>query len=501
MHTAQQFLPPIGDHCATAPPLQAGKVVLPDRYPDFIGGMPDAILPPASDPDHAARKHHRYSVSKLDYYDACAGFESDNKTSEAAEDGTRLHEIMEKICRRASPSALASNVLAGVLEKETVSDEEESYLRFCCKELDFWLTRNSRKLEHELKVSIFKPDGEELTNGHLDLLVFVTPETGVLLDWKFGWLPVPAADVNLQGMGYAAGCFQRFPQLRKLGVEFVQPKLLRITRCSYRREQAAGMAARIQGVIDKARRGQKTLRPNPYCDYCAAAGRCTGLVNNAAIAVAQFERLPMPSTFEGLQITTAEDAAKALYVIDRLENLIRESGVKERAKEILRTTEGRKLTVALGEDRILTMELREKKKARSANSPGLIAEALKEFLSPEEVLGACDPQITKLEDIFAGVFVAKRNAEAGELIARAGRLANQCADANEGAAIRSAAKAEAKLMRTTKKQAVEILNSTLLSEGLITAPEGTVEYLKVRVEKQAKQITQKSNGHSNITTA
>lgn len=457
------------------------------------------------------RTHHRHGMSVLNYIAACPGFTSRGGTNEAAEEGQKLHDRMEAIAALAIASPeynsghAAQDALQKVLSDGPIGEEEELHLKFCCKELDFWLQRCKKGHEAfiERRVAIRNPDGSQLNYGHYDLLVFLSDTMAVLIDYKFGWIPVPPADQNWQGKGYAVGVFQDFPQLKKIGVVFIQPKLLKTTRHSYDCSELRRMYEEIRDVIRAAQAESKTLRPGPYCDYCAVAGTCTALLNPAAQAVAIHEGLPMPPTFQGLQINTPEDAARALYVLDRLEVLIRESGLKEKARELARGNGGQ-LKCALPDGREIVVDLKQRNSPRSANSPALIADALKDVLTPEQVLAACDPKITRLEDIFAEVMTEKGEADATAILkfaeSEAERVTKLGAPPAEAEQIRRTAKQEAKAARITKKRAVEILSDTLTSEGLLSAPEGKVEYLKVRVEKPVKQIHQNGCNSDNKKT-
>lgn len=441
------------------------------------------------------RSHHEYGPSVLNALRSCPGYRSRGGTNQAAEDGDRLHDEMQKVCKavvllngRCLLNARA--VLAKLIEcgNIVVGEEEHLYLEKCCDELDFWLTRGVKDILTEGRVHVYNPDGSELNYGHFDVLLVMSDESAVLLDWKFGWIAVPHADDNEQGKCYALGNFQKFPKLAKIIVIFVQPKLHTVTRKLYVRQDVPKLYRNVRTIIEDARDNDKTLRPNPYCDFCKNADGCTALLNPAAQAVAIHEGLPMPKTFEGLQINTPEEAARALYVLDRLEVLIERSGLKEKARQLARENGGQ-ISCEIAPGQRVVIELRTKKPSRHANSPALIADVLKDILTPEQVLGACEPKITRLEEIFAEVLTTKGKAEADEIMQRGQLAADACPDRKTARAILDAAKAEAKDSRVSRKKAVEILNDTLLSENLITSPEGRVEFLKTRLEKTQKQLS------------
>lgn len=441
--------------------------------------------------NHGARGHHKYGMSKLNYLDGCAGFVSNTGTNKAAEDGTRLHEVMDKVLKlhlSTVTGVAALDCLKDVLMTEPVSPDEEFYLEYCCKELDFWIKRKPLRILREEQVSILNHDGTELNHGYYDVALFLNEAAVILIDWKFGWIPVPPADRNLQGMGYATGMLQTYAKINTVGFVFAQPKLNKTTRCTFTRAQLPEMYERVKGVIARAESPEKSLRVGQYCNYCAVAGTCTAQINLASRSLAVQEDIQMPTTFTGLQINTPEDAAKALYVVQRLEAMLESSGLKERVKEFARNNGGY-LEAQISPSERIIVEIKERAAPRSVDSPNLIAEALKDVLTPEEVLQACDPKITRLEEIFAERYVAQRAAEAQEIIdaAELDILRTPLVGIGAKAARKEAAR-QAKELRVTKKQACEILASTLSAEGLLTSTEGKVEYLKTRIETDTKQI-------------
>lgn len=443
---------------------------------DESSSTPTQTLEPAVI-DHASRKHHKFGMSKLNAYAACAGYESQEGTNKAAEDGTRLHEILDKLIvslgLRSSHRSLVAQLRKELEDGTVLADEDDiSLLEFCAREVDKFLPK-AVEVHNELRVEILKPNGEPLNFGSLDLLMIFPNNVGLIDDYKFGWVPVPAAKSNLQGKGYALGAFQRFPRLDKIAVRFLQPKLGAVTTATFTRQQIPELYEEIHGVIARAQSGQEvTLRPNPYCDFCANAGTCTALVKSASAVVAKYDNLLLPDVFDGLHITTAEQAVAALYVIDRLDALLSRAGVRDKALEFAKAAGGT-LSVPVG-DQLVTVSVHERKRSRSANSPALIAETLKDTLEPSQVLGCCDISITKLEEVFAEAYVEKSRKEADAIIAGAENLAP---------VLRKEAAARAKEARSTKKNAHAVLNDVLRSEGLISAPEGVTEYLKLRVDK------------------
>jgi hypothetical protein len=391
----------------------------------------------------------------------------------------------------------------------SMDDDDFTWLVACAQEVDRWLVKGYAALHNEIKVHILRPDGSELNNGHLDLLMIATDgTTGLLFDYKFGWIPVPPAEVNLQGMGYALGCFNKFPALKRIGVVFIQPKLAKNTYCFYSRPQLHEMYSTIRDVIDAAQaftdplvlgNNPESLHPNPYCDFCARAGNCPALIAAARLAVTKFEAPEMPVGFDLARLQTPKEIASAIWWIDRLKHLIEEStrdegglkGLRQRALAMAQDAGGT-LRVEVAEGQEVVLQAGARKAPRSAEHPALIAEALAEVLQPHQVLGCCDIALTKLEEVFADTLVAKHEVEAEKLLLdeEARAAAVEADDPKEAKCIRKEAKSLAREIRTTKKAAKEALDSILTNEGLVSRAEGLVHYLKVRLEKNSNALPQ-----------
>jgi hypothetical protein len=487
--------------------------------PDFIDIEATVEVMPSAVPDHTVRRHHKYGMSKLNYLAACAGFDSADKESEAADEGTRLHEIMDQIAvvvaadlphysggtgQRRFLSTFRELVISG----EVIADENDTYLlEYCCTEIDKWLDRGANfKLVNEIKVFVRNPDGTELNHGHLDLALFFDAKRAVVFDYKFGWRKVPPAEDNLQGLGYALGLFDAYVTLDLVGSVFIQPKLAHVSEAIFKRQDLYDNYLRIKTVIEAAESPDKTLCPGHYCDYCKHNGNCTALVKNGYRALAKYEPIPFPDTFDGLQITSPEQVALALYVVDRLDKLVSSNDLRQKALALAKANGGT-FIAPLSPTENIVIEAKSRKAARSAEKPALIAEVLADVLTPEQVLACCDPSITKLEEVFADTLYDKRKKESDAILAgaevRASAVlrsvakddpqaeADACAE--EARRIRAEAKAHAKEHRVTKAYAKQILEDSLRSEGLLNRPDGVIEFAKLRVEPVSKpQLTEQA---------
>ena len=431
--------------------------------------MNDTTLPPASPTPMLAvavietpetRTHHKNSPSKMNYLDDCAAFTSRPGTSEAAEQGTFLHGLMEKMTTRAVKGEFKTTLEqlgAWLLKSHELSDDEVEYLRFCCKRVDVFLARRPTQVLTEIKVSVLHPHGEELNSGYLDT-IYIFNDVAIVQDFKFGWEPVRSAHDNLQGLNYVLGCFQKFPQLNRIGVEFVQPKLNWVTSKVFERQHMHAYYVRLREVVERAvfttehpEDAQRYMKPGHYCQYCNRSGSCPMLANHRAIAASKYAMLPTPPSFKGLELTKPEDVALARYWVDIVEAGIEE--LKARAKEVAEANGG-EIRCTLPNGLEVVYEIQERSCDRSLGSAPEVAEALKDIVSPQEVLGAADLAIGKLEAIAKNALVELARARGEKL---------------------------------TKKAAWEQVSSTLEAHGLLTRPETKIRFLKKKKEAQ-KQI-------------
>lgn len=459
-----------------------------DRTPE----VQDAILVPEvlpPDPDHGARSHHRFGMSKLNAYDSCSGYLPNEGTNSAAEEGTRLHEIMDRIAQSAINSGRNFVITLKTLMAEdlSITQEDEPLLYACCHEVDkLTAGRDPRPVfRNEIRVDVRKPNGEKLNHGFLDLLItFENGTKGIIFDWKFGWIPVPPAATNYQGKGYALGCFMEFSRLKHIGVVFVQPRLSKVSTCSYRRQEIPDMYSGISNVIARAKDPNPTLRPNPYCDYCQRQGTCVALVRSASETLVKYEPLPFPTNFgTGIEVRTPEDAMKALYCLQRLKAHIDagEGALRQIAMQKVTAENGRtELPVSDTEKLVVTSHKRSF--PRSISDPSGVAEALSEVMLPSQVLACCDITLGRLEPAFAETFCARQKKLADQVLEAAEKKAAKL-PAKEAKELLKAAKAEARELRSSQKAAKELMAEILLQNGLLTLGEGKVEYLKLRIEK------------------
>lgn len=406
------------------------------------------------------RAHHEYGPSRMEYLDSCAAFQNRQFTSEASEEGQMLHDIMENVLQQVKLKHFTRTLPQidnWVTTSNELTEEQIVYLRFCCKRIDSLLEKNPIAIHTELNVSVVD-NGVELNHGYLDVL-FEWPTFGVLIDFKFGYIPVPHAEINLQGKNYAAGVFQMFPTLQKIGVKFYQPKINNQTEALFHRAQLSDIIARLQGVVGRAKyvqkhpdRAQEFMAPGPYCEYCKHADSCAVLANYRALFAKQFHQLPAPAPISGLSLDRPEDWALARYWVDVIETGLED--FKKRAQEVADANGGElRCTLPNGEEVLYTMK--ERNSNRVLGAAPEVAEVLKDYVTLEEVMGAADLALTRLEPIVKSAMVEQRKLQGGP--------------------------------KLTKKAAWEQATATLEANGLLSRPDTKIRFLQLK--KQQKVLT------------
>lgn len=444
----------------STPSIKVEKPQLP------VALLPDLALEVVPAPDLvttvATRKHHKYGPSKLGYTEECAGYRGSDGTSEAAEQGTMLHGLMEEMIRRVQKgpeSQTLPQIREWVVKQHELTDEEVHYLRLCCIEIDKMLTRKPTAIHNEISIEVVD-EGKTLTAGFLDVFMEFG-SVGILTDFKFGWNPVKPASVNLQGMAYALGCFIKFPNIQKIGIYFLMPKLNWVSSHVVHRKDMLAIFERIKTVVSLAEYvianpgdAQHYLKAGKHCQYCARIGNCPAQANMMAAAATKYAGLPVPPTFQSLEITSPDEIARLRYYVDVVEPAIEE--IKRRAFEIA-DANGGKISYTRPDGQVVTYEVNERNVKRTLGNAMDVCEAVKEFMSPEEVLGAAKLTLGDFLDISKAALVNQRKAEGQKL---------------------------------TKKAAEEQITSLLSASGLLTSPDTKIRYLELQ-KQTPKQIEEK----------
>jgi len=166
--------------------------------------------------------HHFHGPSSLDKKATCPGFSSKKgETSEAAKEGTLLHEARE------------NKNFTGL------NEEQETCVLYALEEIDglrTWLksltaTDVRKGIEptcwNEVTLEMLRSSYKSLYNfGTVDWFgISGDGKTAAVADTKFGKYPVAPAETNLQGWNYVLYLFDNFPMLENVMVRFISPRL------------------------------------------------------------------------------------------------------------------------------------------------------------------------------------------------------------------------------------------------------------------------------------
>src|ERR1044071_5284863 len=198
------------------------------------------------------RKHHQFGPSRMGYLDECAGFTSQAGTNEAAEEGTFLHDLMDKMLQqvvKGRAATTAEQVEGWVSKSHELTDEQKDSLSFCCRKLDKFIAKKPAQILCEIDVKVTRTNGNNLNHGFLDVLFIYSNGIGILVDFKFGYGAVPSAPRNLQGFNYSIGALQQFKDLQGIGICFIQPRLSSISEHFMSRADLPAKLARLEQVV------------------------------------------------------------------------------------------------------------------------------------------------------------------------------------------------------------------------------------------------------------
>lgn len=231
-------------------------------------------------------KHHpTASPSKLNYLRQCRAFESEPFVkSPAAESGDRCHTAWET----GDDSELNPDELSVVQKVRNLWSPVEQ----------------DGEVHTELEVQVELNNGYS-TFGHLDRLVVKGAEAW-LCDLKTGFVAVPDAEENLQGLCYAVGVFQKFTEIETIQVWFIMPRRDETTSTILVREELPQYITKLTQLIAEASQPDPPRTPSACCTYCSQRGTCPVLANAALEITRKIDRLAIPETGDLTKVTARD---------------------------------------------------------------------------------------------------------------------------------------------------------------------------------------------------
>jgi len=414
--------------------------------------------------------HHLHGPSKLNYYASCPLFTSaDREVNEAAEEGTMLHGCMEVIAASVNTSGFKQTFLEAFeqhFETWALEDDQLGYLMYCCGQLDAIVgDLNPDEMAIEERVTLYSPAGAEVHWGTLDLCLMNTKtKIAAVVDYKFGWVPVTPADKNMQGRSYACAALQELaPDIDTVTVVFLQPKLRNRTHHVYRLEDVPKLAHEMAKLIEYVEEAQKNpesvrdkIQAGAHCAYCANCGACTAHARMMATLAPQHMPAGVtPGLFDPAKIRTPEQLTVARYLVTMMEDAF--EPIKKAMNEYVREN-GDSPEITMPDGTVAKFKRYSRSLDRKLGAATDVADALKELVTMETLMGCATLSLTKVLD--------------------AGALSIQETEKARGG-------------KVTKKAAKEHVEHLLSASGVLTQPEGQIEYAKLVLEKPgAKMLKQ-----------
>lgn len=209
------------------------------------------------------------SASNLDRIAACPGSVKAEagmpyKPSEAAQDGTILHEVMSGQRNTAGLTSGQRRYInqCGEAGRELIAEHVDGERPEIVKE---WYSQ----------VRLY--DG--IVAAKVDFAAWGETKA-LVIDWKFGHSPVDRAEVNLQLRPYAVMAAQEKPAIELVTVAIVQPTVApedRVTVCQYTREDIRQAREELNAILKAVSEFSDSRIPGEHCRYCKAVGtaRCS----------------------------------------------------------------------------------------------------------------------------------------------------------------------------------------------------------------------------------
>ena len=232
------------------------------------------------------------SASSLDRIAACPGSHAAEqgmpyKPSEAAAEGTMLHDVM-----------------SGVRDTKGLTSGQRRYISYCSEQGRALLAEHVDGEKPEVVKEWYAQARllDHIVSAKSDFTAWGDTKA-LVIDWKFGREPVDRAEVNLQLRPYAIIAAQEKPAIEVTTVAIVQPAVApedRVTVAQYTREDIHQAKAELNYILVAASKADAKRVPGAHCRYCKALGttRCPESTEQAMALVPLTNAQVMPTGAE-----------------------------------------------------------------------------------------------------------------------------------------------------------------------------------------------------------
>lgn len=256
------------------------------------------------------------SASNLDRIAACPGSHAAEqgmpyKPSEAAQEGTMLHDVM-----------------SGVRDTKGLTSGQRRYISYCSEQGRALLAEHVDAEKPEVVKEWYAQARllDHIVSAKSDFTAWGETKA-LVIDWKFGREPVDRAEVNLQLRPYAIIAAQEKPAIELTTVAIVQPTVApedRVTVAQYTREDILQAKEQLNDILVVAAKTDAKRTPGAHCRYCKALGtnRCPESTEQAMSLAPLTNAQVMPVGAELAKFLEAKVLLKPM--LEALENHARE---------------------------------------------------------------------------------------------------------------------------------------------------------------------------------
>lgn len=314
-------------------------------------------------------QHHEFSPSHLEQIRLCPGSHImqkgiPEKESSWAAEGTLLH------------NAIANDDFSDLTE------EQKEVVERCIEFISTLSKGEGASWEYEKKLEIKDESGTVITYGYADVIIRSKTKL-IVIDWKFGYIPVKTVAENIQLASYALGALQAYPQYIECECWVFQPRIRNISSYTFR--NPGNILTNIQHLISQGSSEDLILRPSDSaCRYCKARLGCPAFR-------AKYQRLQ--ASLEGYDLDD-EKVLSQLYAasltvkrhVNEIENALKEY-ISEHGRcggYVFQTQNG----------------------AREIKDLNALYDSVKDYITPREFNDACKVSVSKIESMLADKFCA-----------------------------------------------------------------------------------------------
>lgn len=219
--------------------------------------------------------------------------EFEDRTSEAAEEGTAAHALAEHKLRKSLK--MRSTRPVSKYDSDEMEAYTDGYVEFVLEALEEAKQQCNDPLvmiEQRLDFSCYVPDGF----GTGDCLI-VADHILHIIDFKYGMGVLVDAEDNPQMMLYALGALRLFDSLYDIdtvSMTIYQPRRENVSTCAMSVDALMFWVKNtLQPNAGRAYKGEGEYIPGPWCTFCKAAVKCRARAEEK-LQLAKYEFAPPP---------------------------------------------------------------------------------------------------------------------------------------------------------------------------------------------------------------